>query len=144
MYCTRKRTIKITIRLTINNMNNSTQPRNAKGRFKRRSKRFLKLVAIVILIVIAIQNRQSLGNAIATMRNKGTENTQQVSVTLKNSEIDAIQSEASFKARMENQAQQILLQRKIDEKAKQITTLKEEAMQLENQLAEKRKESLSL
>lgn len=127
---------------------NTTPTRDKRGRFKRKAKRFLKLVAIVILIVIAVQNRNSIGNAIATMRNKPSQNLpltqRETQSTFKSSEIDAIQSEASFKARMANQAEQILLQRKIDEKNKQIATLKEETTTLENDLAAKREQSLSL
>lgn len=126
-------------------MSNTTYPRKPNGRFKRRSKRFLKLVAITILLVIAYNSRHFLQNKIATINFKRSQNVSMTPSTSKNqSEIDKIKERANFKARMDNQAEQILLQEQIDAITKQIADLKAQQDTIEDQLATKRTESLSL
>ncbi len=110
-----------------------TDFRDPQGKFARRKRVKKNRIIVLILIILAL---------IIVFKANGNK-PDEPQVTNK-SELDAIKAEVSFKAKIENQAEQVYLQREIDKKQEAKKQIENQIGELENQLEIKRTESLSL
>ena len=121
--------------------------RKDNGQYKRRPLRkiwrLIKFLFFVGLIVFLINIVFSAIKQTAIKTNEASLNSETIQAPQK-SELESIKDRESFKKRMDNQAEQIYLQEQIDNRTKQIASLKDEISTIEIQLEQARTEELSL